>query len=258
VTAASDLAIGVLLPDLLGTYSDSGNAVVLAQRARWRGIGARVEHITAAAPPPTSCDIYLLGGGEDTAQGFAVDWLRRHPGLCRVLAGPGLTFGVCAGLQILGHTFTDLRGRRHDGVGLLDLSTSPGRRRIVGEVITRCVIPGVGLVTGFANHRGATTLGPSARPLGRVVSGTGNDARSARRDAVDGAVGENVIGTYLHGPVLARNPALADHLLERVTGVSFAGTGEPDVPDLPALRASYLARARRRLGVAPIAGREGR
>ncbi len=244
MSAPSELTIGVLLPDVLGTYSDAGNAIVLAQRARWRGIPARVQHITAADRPPATCDIYLLGGGEDTAQSFAVAWLESHPALRRALGGPAVTFAVCAGMQILGHTLTDRHGRRHTGLGLLDLTTAPGPRRAVGEVVTRCTIPGIGLITGFANHQGATTLGPAARPLGQVITGPGNDLRARRSAALDGAVNEHIVATYLHGPVLARNPALADHLLERATGRSFAAMPDPPVRDLPRLRATYLPRDR--------------
>lgn len=235
----SELVIGVLLPDLLGTYSDAGNAVVLAQRARWRGIRARVLHVTTTTAPPADCDLYLLGGGEDEAQAFAVEWLDRHPALRRAMAGPAVTFGVCAGLQILGTTMTDTGGRRRDGLGLLDLTTEPGTRRAVGEIVVRCGIPGVGLLTGFENHRGFTTLAGTTAPLGRVVSGIGNGG-AHEGGGVEGAVAGQVVATYLHGPVLARNPALADHLLERVTGRTFTAADAPDVPDLAAMRRSYL------------------
>ena len=242
----AELTVGVLLPDVLGTYSDAGNAVVLAHRALARGIEARICHITADTTPPASCDLYVLGGGEDAAQVFAIDWLTRHPALLRALAGPAVTFAVCAGLQILGHTLTDVRGVRHSGLGLLDLTTVPGRRRAVGEVVARCELPDVGLLTGFANHRGATTLGSGARPLGRILAGHGNDARSPRRHAVEGVLSGNVVATYLHGPVLARNPALADHLLRRATGLALtAAPAVEDIPDLPSLRHSSLSRVRR-------------
>ncbi len=139
-----------------------------------------------------------------------------------------------------------MRGGRHSGLGLLDLATAPGPRRAVGEVVARCELADVGLLTGFANHRGATTLGAGARPLGRVLAGPGNDTRSRRRHGLEGAIGGNVVATYLHGPVLARNPALADHLLGRVTGRPFIGLAPvPDIPDLPSLRRSYLSPIRR-------------
>jgi lipid II isoglutaminyl synthase (glutamine-hydrolysing) len=239
-----ELTIGVLLPDVLGTYSDAGNAVVLAQRARWRGLDAHVIPVLTDDFPPTTCDLYLLGGGEDAAQMFAVEWLAGHRDLLNAMARSAVTFAVCAGLQILGATLVDGRGHRRDGLGLLDLNTTPGAVRSVGELVSDCGIPGVGLLTGFENHRGTTTLGPGARPLGRVLSGVGNGARHPG-GAVDGAISGGVVATYMHGPALARNPALADHLLSRATGLAFDAVGLPDVPDLPALRRAYFTGARR-------------
>lgn len=232
----SRLRIGVLLPGVLGTYSDTGNALVLAQRARWRGIETEVVHVSTSDIPPTSCDLYLLGGGEDLAQHFAVSWLRRFPALLHVLDTSAVTLAVCAGMQILGTTVTDVQGHEHAGLGLLDLTTVPGRRRAVGEVITRCRLPEVGLLTGFENHLGATTLGPGLAPLGQVLAGVGNEAtRLGQR--VDGALTDRVVATYLHGPLLARNPDLADHLLS-----STVGRPLPDlqVADQSEVRGTYL------------------
>lgn len=235
-----ELSIAVLLPDVLGTYSDAGNAIVLAQRARWRGLDAEVVPVLAGDTPPTTCDIYLLGGGEDTAQMFAVGWLAGHRELVRVMTGPAVTFAVCAGLQVLGTTLVDGSGRTRDGLGLLDLTTAPGRTRAVGELVSDSGIPGVGPLTGFENHRGVTTLGADARPLGRVRRGIGN---GSGRPAVDGAIQGGVVATYMHGPALARNPALADHLLRLASGLPFDDAGLPEVPDLPALRRAYLTGA---------------
>ena len=144
MTGASTIRIGLLLPEVLGTYSDAGNAAVLAARARWRGIPAEILTITADSTPPAGCDVYLLGGGEDIAQLFAADWLRRHRDLRHALDSSAQVLAVCAGLQILGHTMRDRAGRDHPGLGVLDLSTAPGRRRAVGEITTTCAIRGVG------------------------------------------------------------------------------------------------------------------
>ncbi|WP_028925104.1 type 1 glutamine amidotransferase [Pseudonocardia acaciae] len=236
--SGSEITIGLILPDVLGTYADSGNATVLAQRLRWRGIPARILHCTAEEEPPTSCDIYLLGGGEDVAQLFAASWLRRHTGLCRAIAETGVTLAVCAGLQILGRTMTNMDGSEHPGAGLLDITTRPRRHRATGHIVTDCHVPGVGRLVGFENHRGATTLGAGARPLGQVVSGIGNGTGGGPgRKSPEGACTDRIIGTYLHGPVLARNPALADHILTRATGQPLP---DLDVPDQAALRATYL------------------
>ncbi len=238
MSAESTVTIGLLLPDVLGTYSDAGNATILAQRLRWRGIPAEVRTITARDVPATSCAVYLLGGGEDTAQLFAADWLRRHDKLRRVLDTSAVTLAVCAGLQILGRSMTDIRGQHYPGLDLLDITTAPGRRRAVGEVVTTCAVPGVGLLTGFENHRGVTTLGPGLAPLGRVVTGVGNGTSDVTsRYRTEGVLTDRIIGTYLHGPVLARNPALADHILHRITGRPLPPL---DLPDQAALRHTYL------------------
>lgn len=240
--SAADLTIGVVLPDVLGTYGDIGNATVLAMRSGWGGVRAAVVRIEMDAPPPTSCDVYLVGGGEDTAQIAAVEWLRRFPALRSAMADTAHTLAVCAGLQILGTSMIDSHGREHPGLGLLDATSRPGRTRTVGEVVSRATLPGVGLLTGFANHRGVTELGPGTAPLGIVESGSGNDGPGSPEGAVSG----RVLATYLHGPVLARNPALADHLLRAVAGDAFRGVPADRVPDLPDLRRAYLAERRSR------------
>lgn len=234
MSGESTVTIGLLLPDVLGTYSDAGNATILAQRLRWRGIPAEIRIITALDVPATSCAVYLLGGGEDTAQQFAADWLRRHDQLRRALETSAMTLAVCAGLQILGRSMSDTSGRHYPGLDLLDITTAPGRRRAVGEVIATCAVPGVGSLTGFENHRGVTTLGPGTAPLGRVITGTGNGTPRYR---TEGVFTDRIIGTYLHGPVLARNPALADHILHKVTGQALPPI---DLPDQAALRHTYL------------------
>jgi CobQ-like glutamine amidotransferase family enzyme len=237
VTGASTIRIGLLLPDVLGTYSDAGNAAVLAARARWRGIPAEILTVTADSAPPAGCDVYLLGGGEDTAQLFAADWLRRHRDLHHALDTRARVVAVCAGLQVLGQTMRDRSGQDHPGLGILDLTTTPGRRRAVGEIITTCAIPGVGQLTGFENHQGITTLGLGTAPLGTVVTGTGNGTRDHTGRRTEGVVTDHIIGTYLHGPILARNPALADHILTAVTGTTLAPL---ELPDQAALRRTYL------------------
>jgi CobQ-like glutamine amidotransferase family enzyme len=184
VPADSVVGIGLLLPDLLGTYGDTGNSRVLERRLAWRGIRATVVTCTAADAVPSTCDIYLLGGGEDATQQLAVEHLRAHPGLQRAVGGGGVVLAVCAGLQILGGAFTGIDSRRRAGLGLLDLVTVPLPRRAVGEVVAR---PATALLasplSGFENHRGGSRLGPAATPLARVTRGVGNGTRdrAARR-----------------------------------------------------------------------------
>jgi CobQ-like glutamine amidotransferase family enzyme len=205
------LRIGLLYPAVLGTYGDGGNAVVLEQRLHWRGIAAEVVRVDIDDAVPEQVDLFVLGGGEDSAQTLAVS--RLADGSVRRAADRGVpVFAVCAGFQILGETFLEGTGTVHPGLGLIDCRTDrlPGERA-VGELLTEGST--VGTLTGYENHGGRTVLGPEAAPLGRVTIGVGNGD-----DGADGAIQGSVVATYLHGPALARNPALADHLLARVVG----------------------------------------
>jgi CobQ-like glutamine amidotransferase family enzyme len=213
--ADSTVQIGLVLPDVMGTYGDGGNAVVLRQRLRLRGIAAEIVEITLADPVPDSLDLYTLGGAEDYAQRLATKHLLAHQGLQRAAARGAPVLAICAAIQVLGHWYETSAGERVEGVGLLDVTTSPQPSRTIGEVVSTPLLDGMTLpLTGFENHRGGTVLGPDARPLAAVVKGAGNRAG----DGYDGAVQGSVVATYLHGPCLARNPELADLLLSRVVG----------------------------------------
>lgn len=207
--------IGLVLPDVMGTYGDGGNAVVLRQRLLLRGIPAEIVETTLAEPVPDSLDFYTLGGAEDYAQRLATRHLIENPGLQRAAARGAPVLAICAAIQVLGHWYETSAGERVDGVGLLDVTTSPQPLRTIGEVVSHPLIDGLTEpLTGFENHRGGTVLGPDARPLATVVKGAGNRLG----DGIDGAVQGSVVATYLHGPCLARNPQLADLLLSRVVG----------------------------------------
>jgi len=247
-TRESAVVIALLLPDLLGTYADAGNAVVLAQRLRWRGIPARVVEVLHDRPVPLGADLYVLGGGEDGAEEQALDRLLRCPGLPRALGEDAVTLAVCAGLQLLGDRLTDREGRTRRGLSLLDLQTRPAAARLLGEAVSEALDPSIGTLSGFHNHRGATELGPAAAPLARVTTGPGNDATGLWEGASDRPLPHDrptghrpgVVATYLHGPVLARNPALADHLLARAVGSELPPLDPERVPAQAALRATYL------------------
>lgn len=222
-SSESTVAIGLLFPDALGTYGDSGNAVVLRQRLRWRGIPARIVPVSIRDAIPTTCDLYVLGGGEDASQRLAADRLRGVGPRFRGHGVPAPVLAVCAGMQVLGESFTGADGQTCPGLGLIDITTVSLRRRAVGEIAVHSTLPLFSQpLRGFENHLGATTIGSRARPLGRVIAGVGNG------NGADGAIEDRVIGTYLHGPVLARNPALADLLLEWALGHPLAAL--PDAP----------------------------
>lgn len=213
--ADSVVRIGLVLPDVMGTYGDGGNALVLRQRLLLRGIPAEIVEITLADPVPDSLDLYTLGGAEDYAQRLATRHLIKHPGLQRAAERGAPVLAICAAVQVLGHWYETSAGERVDGVGMLDATTSPQEARTIGELATKPLLAGLTeRLTGFENHRGGTVLGPSAAPLGAVVKGAGNRTG----DGFDGVVQGSVIATYMHGPCLARNPQLADLLLTTVVG----------------------------------------
>lgn len=225
--------IVLVYQSLLGIYGDRGNAMVLAQRARWRGMDATITIVEPGTPLPDSGDVFLLGGGEDGAQTTAVRELTRDGGLHRAVERGAVVFGVCAGYQILGNTFTVGHDERViEGLGLLDIDTRRGTERAVGEVLStlRGRDDESKWITGFENHGGLTTIGTAASPLADMVVGVGNG------DGTDGARQGTVLGAYPHGPLLARNPALADHLLELALGVELAPRAEPAIDRLRAER----------------------
>jgi hypothetical protein len=220
----SALRVVVVHPDLLGTYGDGGNGRVLAGRALWRDVPVDLVHALSDAPLPSGGDIYCLGGGEDGPQVQSAERLRDGVLEGAVEAG-AVVFAVCAGYQVIGRSFPGADGRSHPGVGLLDVVTVKGAgRRAVGELLAEPIGDASGnrdldpvaleTLTGFENHSAMTHVGAGARPLARVLSGVGNGSG----DGSEGARSGMVIGTYAHGPALARNPGLADLLLAWATG----------------------------------------
>ena len=212
----SALRLVWVYPDLLSTYGDRGNLLVLARRARLRGFPVEIAEVNSDQPVPVDGDIYLLGGGEDLPQILAARRLAGggpRAGLAAAAGRGAVVFAVCAGYQIMGTEFGGADGEPVAGLGLLDIRSGRGERRGVGEIIAD-VDPelGVGRLTGFENHQGVTWRGPEAKPLASVATGVGNG------DGTEGAYADRVLGTYLHGPALVRNPGLADLLLGWVAG----------------------------------------
>ncbi|WP_137354998.1 type 1 glutamine amidotransferase [Nocardia farcinica] len=231
----STVRIGLVLPDVMGTYGDGGNALVLRQRLRMRGYDAEIVEINLTDPVPESLDIYTLGGAEDSAQRLATRHLCRYPGLQQAAAKGAPVLAICAAIQVLGNWYEASSGERVEGVGLIDVTTAPQDKRAIGEVVTAPTVPGLTEpLTGFENHRGGTTLGPDATGLARVTRGVGNGVGDGREGVVQGSV----IGTYMHGPALARNPELADLLLCRALGVD--SLPPLDLPEVTQLRRERL------------------
>lgn len=234
----STLRIGLVLPDVMGTYGDGGNALILRQRARMRGIDAEIVPITLDDEVPDSLDVYTLGGAEDNAQRLATRHLSRYPGMQRAAEAGRPVLAICAAIQVLGHWYETSSGERVSGISLFDVVTTPRTDRAIGELLTEPVVDGLTQpLSGFENHRGGTALGAAATPLARVRSGVGNgDA-----EPVEGVVQGSVIGTYMHGPLLARNPELADYLLAKATGTELAPL---ELPQVDRLRRERLAAAK--------------
>ena len=205
-----------LFPELLGTYGDRGNVDLLSWRLKERKIAHEVLEVAVGGKIPSTADLYLLGGGEDDAQIAATEILGRKGILAQVLARGGHIFAVCAGLQILGESFPASGGRTISGLDLLPLETITGGARSVGEVLLVPTFSSTSgsLLTGFENHAGQTRFTDVLLPLGKVLRGVGNGLGSG----VDGVVSPQIVGTYMHGPALVRNPELADWILERKLG----------------------------------------
>ena len=252
---SSALSIVVVYADLLGTYGDGGNGLVLSRRAAWRGIDVDLVQADSGKPLPTA-DIYCIGGGEDGPQVRAATSLRREGTVVRAVEHGSVVVGVCAGYQLLGRTFPDSADRPHEGLGLLDLVTRKGTgTRAVGELVatvtddaprqaTGAALPAL---TGFENHGGVTVVGPGSKPVATVVSGVGNGAG----DRTEGAWSDRVFGSYLHGPLLARNTALADMLLGWAIA-PLEGLAPLDDGEELALRSERLAAAGNSLGAGRI------
>ncbi|MDA8395635.1 MAG: glutamine amidotransferase [Candidatus Dormibacteraeota bacterium] len=208
------LRLGLLYPLEMNLYGDRGNVLALVRRAALRGVELEVRTLGLDTGDPddiAACSGFLIGGGQDLDQlALAHDLVaRKGPALREQVADGAPLLAVCAGYQLLGEHYRTAAGDLIPGLGILPLRTEAGRRRLVGNVLV-AANAGLGLanplLVGFENHSGRTILEPGLSPLGKVVRGRGNDGESG----LEGAVLGSVLGTYLHGPLLPKNPALAD------------------------------------------------
>ncbi len=252
MSSLNSVGIGVMYPELLGTYGDGGNALILAQRLRWRGVAVELVEIRPGDAIPDSLQLYLLGGGEDGPQALAADELRASGALHRAVGAGAAVLAVCAGLQIMGDTFVGLNKKVLGGLGLVDAHTTTGAgARRVGELVATpsaglaCDGKALPVLTGYENHQGDTVLGPGVAALGHVTAGVGNRPGLA----LDGFHVGRVIGTYCHGPVLARNPVLADLLLTWATGNTLTALDDATCEQLRVERLAHGARGTSEKGV---------
>jgi CobQ-like glutamine amidotransferase family enzyme len=207
------IRVGHLYPEYLNIYADRGNIAVLARRAAWRGHELEVRALSMDdAIVPGEHDLLYIGGGQDREQLLVAQNLAGKAGQVQESAdGGAAVLAVCGGYQLLGRGYRGFHGEEMPGIGLFPLETVAGERRMIGDVLLECELePGwKRTLAGFENHAGRTELDAGATPLGRVVAGFGNDGRSG----FEGCRVGRALGTYLHGPLLPRNPWLADWLL---------------------------------------------
>jgi CobQ-like glutamine amidotransferase family enzyme len=214
------LRVCALYPDLMNIYADRGNLLLLEQRCRWRGIGFSLQSSTIGDPlDPEGADLYYMGGGQDRDQRLCADDLyeRKREQLQLAADRGAVVLAVCGGYQLLGHSY-QLDAETLPGAGLVDIATvRASGPRLIGNVAIEVELkPGSRRVlAGFENHGGRTALGAGAAPLGRVLNGHGNDGHSG----YEGVRRDNVIGTYLHGPLLPKNAWFADWLIATALGL---------------------------------------
>ena len=241
--SAPVLRVCALYPELMNIYADRGNIAVLRARCEWRGIGFEHLGVTVGdALDPDSADLFYMGGGQDRDQALVARDMAetKKEALHAAAERDAVVLAVCGGYQLLGHSY-QLGDERVPGIGLVDLRTvrEPGPRLIGNCAIEADLGTGPRVIAGFENHGGRTYLGPDEQPLGRVLNGHGNNGR----DGFEGVHRGNVIGTYLHGPLLPKNVWLADRLIELALGVELEPLPGDELED------AAHASARRAAGV---------
>lgn len=254
------LTIGWLYPELMSTYGDRGNITVLQKRCEWRGIDTTIvpidEHTSEAKIK--SIDLLFGGGAQDREQEIVIAHLKKKEKVIKELIETDIpALFVCGAPQLMGNFYEPAEGKRIEGLGIFDMHTNhPGARkeRLIGNMIAEIILDNIKTkpysldpnpyLVGFENHGGRTYLGPNTKPFAKVLSGHGNNGE----DGTEGVVYRNAIGCYLHGPLLPKNPGIADWLITKALEVKYKKeiTLEPLDDELEEKAKSAIAK---RLGV---------
>lgn len=230
--------IGHLYPRQMNIYGDNGNVLTLMWRLAQRGYKPLLHQIEVGVALPVSLDIVVAGGGQDSGQGKVKGDLLKRGDELKARSKDGLVIlAVCGTYQLLGHYFDTASGQRMSGIGLFDAYTKAESKRLIGNVV---ISSPFGRLVGFENHSGQTHLAEGQLPLGRVEKGNGNDDASGKEGAVTG----NAFGTYLHGPLLPKNPPFADELIKRALEQRYGQTELTPLDDSLALKAAAIAARR--------------
>ncbi len=230
------LRIAWLYSDLMDIYGDRGNIITLENRCRWRGIDVQVKNITIGNQfDPDEFDILFFGGGQDREQVIVAEDLKKgmDKAIKKAVENGVVMLNICGGYQLLGKYYLSSDGKRLPGIGIFNMETTGGERRMIGNIVIQSDILEGEKIVGFENHGGKTYLGEGVKhfhsaqckPLGRVLSGYGNNGE----DKTEGAVYKNTFGTYLHGPILPKNPHFADFLIKKALERKY---GEVDLTPL--------------------------
>lgn len=221
------IRIAHLYPDLLNIYGDMGNILTLKKRLEWREIEVEICPITAGTSINSSdFDLFFAGGGQDKQQIMAAAELKSNARELRRAADLGKPMLViCGSYQLFGKYYKPFKEPQLEGISILDSYTEAGEKRHIGNVTATCEFLEPRTIVGFENHSGLTYLGEGALPFVKVQVGAGNNGK----DKTEGAVYKNVFGTYLHGPILPKNPHFADHLLKLALDTKY----NCEIPLLP-------------------------
>lgn len=235
------IVIGQLYPNEMNIYGDWGNVLTLKRRLEWHGYQTEVVFHHPGKRFPVGVDILVGGGGQDSGQDVATPDLHRISGTLHRLADDGMPMLMICGLyQLFGHFFLNADEEKLEGIGIFDIETVAGDTRMIGNIVTKSDI--FGEIIGYENHSGVTTLVNGQQPFATVIKGAGNNGQ----DKTEGAITHNVIGTYMHGSLLPKNPAVADHLIE-VAAMRKFGNFEPEIiDDSLAMNARAIAKKRSR------------